>query len=197
MCGITGYWTRNGNCRQLSQDLHLAVKSLHHRGPDDSGVWQNKYGVGLGHTRLSILDVSPAGHQPMVSKDGQWVIVYNGEVYNFREIRKDLESRGQTFHGDSDTEVILACFQEWGIEAVHRFIGMFAIGLWNEKERKMFLLRDRLGVKPLYYGWNEEVFWFGSELKALRCFSHWRPEINFQALGEFFQYLELQRKGPL
>ncbi|MEN8220570.1 MAG: asparagine synthase (glutamine-hydrolyzing), partial [Pseudomonadota bacterium] len=188
MCGITGYWCQRSHIERLPTDLSNAVTRLHHRGPDDSGVWTNNHGVGLGHARLSIIDLSEHGHQPMISNDGRYVLVFNGEIYNFREIRHDLEKKGYGFRGHGDTEVVLAAFQEWNTECVHRFIGMFAFAVWDEHEQRLCLFRDRIGVKPLYYGWDGRVFWFGSELKALRAYGHWQPEIDHQALGEFFQY---------
>src|SRR4051812_6060505 len=139
MCGIAGYRFRGRAPEEAPQWLGASVASLHHRGPDDRGTW-HKNGVGLGHTRLSILDLSPLGHQPMASRDGRWVMVYNGEVYNFREIRRELEARGSVFRGNSDTEVILEAFAEWGPAAVRRFIGMFAIALWSEAAQKLYLL---------------------------------------------------------
>ena len=148
----------------------------------------NSSGVALGHNRLSILDLSPLGHQPMLSPDGRRVIVYNGEVYNFAEIRRELEQLGHRFRGSGDTEVILAAFAEWGPSAVDKLIGMFAIALWDEERRRLELIRDRLGVKPLYYGWDGRILCFGSELKALRAFSHWQPEIDRLSLGEYLQY---------
>lgn len=190
MCGITGYWTLAGqNKDKLSEELNQAVDVLRHRGPDDSGTWIDEAaGVGLGHARLAILDLSSHGHQPMFSEDGRFVLVFNGEVYNFAEIRKKLENRGFRFHGSGDSEVVLAAFQAWGTDCVHHFIGMFAFAIWDGYARKLYLCRDRVGVKPLYYAWDKKVFWFGSELKALRAFRHWTPEINRQALGEFLQY---------
>ncbi|TMG77788.1 MAG: asparagine synthetase B, partial [Betaproteobacteria bacterium] len=124
----------------------------------------------------------------MVSANGRLVMVFNGEIYNFSPIRRELEELGHHFKGTGDSEVILAAFQEWGIDAVHRFIGMFAIALWDRREQRLSLLRDRLGVKPLYYGWDGKTFWFGSELKALRAFQHWQPEIDRRALAEYFQF---------
>ncbi|MGE5617073.1 MAG: asparagine synthase (glutamine-hydrolyzing), partial [Bacillota bacterium] len=144
--------------------------------------------VALGHTRLSILDLSPAGHQPMHCADGSMTMVFNGEVYNFAAIRDELESRGHRFRSTGDSEVILAAFREWGMAAVDRFIGMFAIALWDERARRLMLLRDRMGVKPLYYAWNGQALWFGSELKALRAHDAWRPEIDREALAEYLQY---------
>lgn len=188
MCGLAGYYCRKKSDTRLERDLARALDAIHYRGPDDRGIWTEDQGVGLGHVRLSILDLSPHGHQPMVSADGRLVMVFNGEVYNFADIRRDLELRGHRFQGTGDSEVILAAFREWGVEAVKRFIGMFAIALWDREARKLILLRDRVGVKPLYYGFDGDTIWFGSELKALRAFSHWKPEIDRTALGEYLQF---------
>ena len=188
MCGITGIWAKNYNKDRLIDDLNLAVEKLRHRGPNDCGTWFNDSGIALGHTRLSILDLSPLGHQPMISQDGRYVIVFNGEIYNFVEIRARLKAMGHTFSGSGDTEVILRAFAVWGSEAVKEFIGMFAIALWDEHKQVLELIRDRIGVKPLYYGWDGASLCFGSELKALRAFRHWVPQIDLQSLGEFLQY---------
>src|SRR5688572_11200579 len=189
MCGITGYWTRRGDPAAWLNDLSASVASLKQRGPDDSGVWVRQGGrVALGHTRLSILDLSPLGHQPMKSADGALTMVFNGEVYNFAIVRAELEALGHRFRSTGDSEVVLAAIQEWGMKAVDKFVGMFAIAIWNERERRLMLLRDRLGVKPLYYAWNGNNFWFGSELKALRAFEAWQPEIDRDALGDYLQY---------
>jgi len=150
MCGITGYWTRRGDPNPWLADLAASVESLRQRGPDDNGVWVRNGGrVALGHTRLSILDLSPLGHQPMRSPDGALTMVFNGEVYNFSIVRAELEALGHRFRSSGDSEVILAALQEWGVKAVDKFIGMFAIAVWNEREHRMLLLRDRMGVKPL------------------------------------------------
>jgi len=189
MCGITGYWSRRGDSAQWLADLGASVESLRLRGPDDNGVWVRPGGrVALGHTRLSILDLSPLGHQPMRSPDGSLTMVFNGEVYNFAIVRAELEALGHRFRSSGDSEVILAALQEWGVKAVDKFIGMFAIAVWNERERRLMLLRDRMGVKPLYYAWNGSSFWFGSELKALRAFQAWQPEIDRDAVGQYLQY---------
>lgn len=188
MCGITGLWAPALEQNRIRSEVTEAVASLRHRGPDDHGVWMNDTGVALGHTRLSILDLSAAGHQPMTSPNGRFTIVFNGEIYNFGELRAKLAEAGHSFSGSGDTEVILHAFSEWGAAAVDRFIGMFTIALWDEQEQELQLVRDRLGVKPLYYGWDGRVLCFGSELKALRAYTHWRPEIDRQALGEFLQY---------
>lgn len=187
MCGIAGFVTRDPRAPNLAAELTVAVECLRYRGPDDEGTWLAD-GVGLGHRRLSILDLSQLGHQPMFSHDGRLVMVFNGEIYNFADIRKDLTARGHSFRGTGDAEVMLAAFLEWGDRAVDRFIGMFAIALWDTHGQTLHLVRDRLGVKPLYYGWDGHTLWFGSELKAMRAFTHWTPRIDHQALGEYFQY---------
>jgi asparagine synthase (glutamine-hydrolysing) len=187
MCGITGFRTFADD-RDLRRDLHNAVRTLSHRGPDDEGVWHGQ-GIGLGHRRLSVLDLSPGGHQPMLSASGRHVMVYNGEVYNFRDIRRELEAAGRSFASSGDSEVVLAALETWGVEAaVRRFIGMFAIALWDTVEKRLLLVRDRLGVKPLYFGWDGASLWFGSELKALRAYRHWQPEIDRSALADYFYY---------
>lgn len=188
MCGITGIWSQDNNQDRIRAELAEAVARLRHRGPDDNGTWMNGTGVALGHTRLSILDLSSLGHQPMVSRDGRYIIVFNGEIYNFAGVRKELAALGHTFAGSGDTEMILHAFQEWGSDAVQRFIGMFTIALWDEREQKLELIRDRAGVKPLHFGWDGKTLCFGSELKALRAFRHWTPDIDLQSLGEFLQY---------
>lgn len=186
MCGITGIWRRDANTEGIAQELRASVASLHHRGPNDRGIWTGHGGIGLGHARLSILDLSRHGHQPMVSENHRLVMVFNGEVYNFRAIRRELEPLGHTFKGSGDSEVVLAAFQEWGTDALKRFIGMFAIALWDTRSYRLTLIRDRLGVKPLYYRWDGRTLCFGSELKALRAFSHWTPSIDADALSDYF-----------
>lgn len=188
MCGITGIWTQDSAEDRIREQITEAVARLRHRGPDDEGFWMNGSGVALGHTRLSILDLSELGHQPMVSSDGRHVIVFNGEIYNFAELRDRLADLGHSFSGTGDTEVILCAFKQWGSDAVNQFIGMFAIALWDEKEKTLELIRDRVGVKPLHFGWDGKTLCFGSELKSLRAFRHWSPEIDLHSLGEFLQY---------
>jgi asparagine synthase (glutamine-hydrolysing) len=160
-------------------------RNLQHRGPDDDGVWMDpEAGISLVHRRLSIVDLSPAGHQPMVSADGRYVITYNGEVYSFSEIRKDLEGRGVALRGGSDTEVILEAIGQYGLDAtLARMIGMFAIALWDRRERTLTLFRDRLGIKPLYWAKFGGLFLFGSELKALRAHPGWTPRIDSSAVA--------------
>jgi asparagine synthase (glutamine-hydrolysing) len=166
--------------------------AIEHRGPDDSGSWiDEEYGVALGHRRLSILDLSPAGHQPMVSADGRYVIIFNGEIYNYRELRAELEAGGHApcWRGHSDTEVVLAAFSAWGLaNSLTRFNGMFALAVWDRRKCELTLSRDRAGEKPLYYGWQGGTFLFGSELKALAAHPGWRPDIDRNALAAFVRY---------
>jgi asparagine synthase (glutamine-hydrolysing) len=192
MCGITGFFTTE---RQISnEDIGRIVQNmcqlLIHRGPDDGGSWvDGEVGIALGHRRLSIVDLSPEGHQPMISADGRYVIVFNGEVYNFPELRKQLQSLGYSFRGHSDTEVMLSSFCQWGVlEATQRFNGMFAFALWDRQERVLHLGRDRIGEKPLYYGWCGNTLIFASELKAFKVHPHFQPEINRDALALFLRF---------
>lgn len=164
--------------------------TLVHRGPDDSGVWVDEYaGIALGFRRLSILDLTAKGHQPMVSADGRYVLVMNGEVYNYRELRKELILAGMAFQGGSDTEVVLSAVVQWGLPAaVRRLNGMFAFAIWDRKERSLTLVRDRIGIKPLYYGWMGSVLLFGSELKALRSHPAFQCAINRDALALYMRH---------
>ncbi len=172
MCGFVGFFERKSNDAS-ARSVQKMTTALRHRGPDDSGVWlDQEYGVVLGHRRLAVLDLSPAGHQPMHSNSGRYVIVFNGEVYNHLALRKQLGDSGaqqRDWQGHSDTETLLACFEAWGIkQSLQRFVGMFAFALWDRHKRLLTLARDRMGEKPLYYGWCNGNFLFGSELKALR-----------------------------
>jgi asparagine synthase (glutamine-hydrolysing) len=162
------------------------ANTLHHRGPDDGGSWaDDKSGIAFGFRRLSIVDLSPAGHQPMDSHSERYVLVFNGEIYNAPVLREELRRRNTiTFRGHSDTEVMLACFDAWGIApSVVRFNGMFAFAVWDRQERLLYLYRDRFGEKPLYYGWAGSTLLFGSELKALRAYPEFQPEIDRDALA--------------
>lgn len=182
MCGITGFWTTKAHIA-LCETAREMAWAIRHRGPDDCGEWADTAaGLALAHRRLSILDLSPQGHQPMLSPSGRYVIVFNGEVYNYTELRKDLPE--QPWKGHSDTEVMLAAFEQWGIErSVQRFVGMFAFALWDRQERNLYLVCDRVGIKPLYYGRANGTFLFGSELKALRAHPHFEAEIDRGALA--------------
>ncbi len=171
MCGIAGFW--DAGHRFSAEEARAVVRgmtaALRHRGPDDEGFFQDaSAGIALGHRRLAVIDLSPEGHQPMPSASGRFVMIYNGEVYNHRQLRRELAALGATFRGHSDTEVMLAAIEQWGLEvAVKRFIGMFAFALWDRRERSLSLVRDRLGIKPLYYGWVGPLLVFASELKAI------------------------------
>lgn len=172
MCGLTGFLSHSGFDPSAAQFRAEAMAdAIRHRGPDDGGAWvDGDAGIALGHRRLSILDPSPAGHQPMLSASGRWVLAYNGEVYNHLALRHRLEGEGAApaWRGHSDTETLLACIEAWGIErTLQASVGMFAIALWDRSERQLVLARDRIGEKPLYYGWQGDTFLFGSELKAL------------------------------
>lgn len=194
MCGIAGFF--DGRYSTGAQGLEATAQAmaqcLRHRGPDDGGVWVDaNVPMALAHRRLSIIDLSAAGHQPMVSESGRYVIVYNGESYNFPEIRDEVEkdSVAHAWRGHSDTEVILAAMERWGVEkTLKRVNGMFAFALWDRQERVLTLARDRLGEKPLYYGWWGHVFLFASELKALRAYPGYSPEIDRDALALYLRY---------
>jgi asparagine synthase (glutamine-hydrolysing) len=188
MCGITGFLSRSPSPDRLDLVAERMARAIAHRGPDDAGAWCDAgAGVALGHRRLAIVDLSPHGHQPMVSADGRYVMVYNGEIYNFTELRRELG--GYPFRGHSDTEVMLAAFGRWGVRAtLERLVGMFAFAVWDREGRTLTLARDRLGEKPLYYGWQGQAFLFGSELKALRAHPSWQPEINRDALTLYMRY---------
>lgn len=191
MCGIAGFFTRAE--LDWRDCLRQMIGQLRHRGPDDAGEWIDPAaGIAFGHRRLSILDLSAQGHQPMVSPSGRYVIVHNGEVYNFADLRSELEkSPGATphFRGHSDTEVILAAIDAWGFEnAVRRFVGMFAFAVWDRADRTLSLVRDRIGEKPLFYGWAKDVFLFGSELKALVAHPNFSAEIDRDALDLLLRY---------
>ncbi len=190
MCGIAGYWDPDGLNEDHARGILTAMTDvIRHRGPDDSGVWMDaQAGIALGFRRLSILDLSMNGHQPMESETGRYVIVFNGEIYNFQELRRQLLDLGHRFRGRSDTEVLLAGVSAWGIrEALERFNGMFAFALWDRQQRTLHLARDRAGEKPLYYGWMGRTLLFGSELKALRAHPAFCGRIDRNALALFFR----------
>jgi asparagine synthase (glutamine-hydrolysing) len=186
MCGIVG---------QLNFDkspvspviLKKMTDVIVHRGPDGEGHWIEK-NIGFGHRRLSIIDLSPAGHQPMISPDDRYVLTYNGEIYNFREIRMELEAKGYWFRSQTDSEVVLSALAEWGTDALLKFNGMFALAFWDRKEKRLLLARDRYGIKPLYYFQNEKKLIFGSEQKAILEQPSFDRVINKKALLEYFTF---------
>lgn len=195
MCGIAGLLHRKASLD--SEALHRQVRrmtsSLVHRGPDEGGLWADPDGgIGLGHRRLAILDLTKEGHQPMLSACGRYVIAFNGEVYNHADLRGELSAASGAFkrwRGHSDTEVMLAAVSHWGLRsAVSRFQGMFAFAVWDRLDRQLHLVRDRLGEKPLYYGWVSNVFVFASELKALREYSRWQGEIDRGVVALFLRH---------
>ena len=189
MCGIAGFLQWNGaHSKETLEAIALRMgAALRHRGPDHGSVWCDPaVSLALSHRRLAIIDLSAAGHQPMEFADGRFIIIFNGEVYNHLEMRKELEASGEApaWRGHSDTETMLAAFLAWGIEgALSRLVGMFAFALWDRKERSLHLARDRIGEKPLYYGWLKDTFVFASELKALRELPQWGGKVDRGALA--------------
>lgn len=192
MCGISGFWNHSQNLstEKLQAIVNGMSQRLLHRGPDSGGSWVDvEIGIALGHRRLAIVDLSAEGYQPMVSAEERYAITFNGEIYNFLDLRQQLEQLGHCFRGRSDTEVLLAAFSQWGLEsAIKRTVGMFAFALWDRQERVLHLGRDRLGEKPLYYGWMGNTFLFGSELKALQGHPEWQGEIDRNALALFIRH---------
>ena len=190
MCGIAGIASWKAE-RGLQSVVNRMVEPITHRGPDDVGIWCDEAnGIGLGQRRLSIIDLSANGHQPMLSDSGRWMLSYNGEIYNFEVLRQELQLAGQApkWRGHSDTEVLLACIEAWGVETtLKKLLGMFAISLWDRKNRSITLARDRIGEKPLYYGTIGGKLYFASELKAITAVVE-PLEIDRAALGEFFCY---------
>ncbi len=187
MCGLAGFV--DFNKKSTSKNLQDMTDVLHHRGPDDSGYsfYQNQFAnIGLGHRRLSILDLSKHGHQPMLFEGLE--IVYNGEVYNFNEIKKELEKYNYKFESDSDTEVIMKAYHKWGIKSVDKFNGMFAISIYDKKNESLILIRDRAGVKPLYWYWEDDLLLFASELKSFHKSPFFKKQIDMNALSLYLQY---------
>ena len=192
MCGIAGILDPDASTSsdRLGALASTMASSLEHRGPDANGVWVDaEAGLALGHRRLAVIDLGPGGSQPMVSPGGRWVVSYNGEVYNHPELRQRLERAGTRFHGASDTEVLVAAVERWGVDrALDACEGMFAAALWDRKERELHLVRDRFGEKPLYYGWIGTLFAFGSELKALCRLPGFAAEVDREAVASFLRY---------
>ena len=191
MCGIVGVFNYGSPALRLDGDTILRMRdTMAHRGPDDAGVYVSPDGrLGLGHRRLSILDLSSLGHQPMASPDGRYWIVYNGEVYNFRELRAELEPKGYTFRSNSDTEVLLALFSEYGPKMLHRLRGMFALAIWDAREGRLWLARDRIGIKPLYYSCQGGRFVFASEIKAILAFPGIPRSVHLPGLHHYLSFL--------
>jgi asparagine synthase (glutamine-hydrolysing) len=190
MCGIAGFIKQGNFPIDWEEVLTTMANQIIHRGPDSGGIWYDvNAGVGLAHRRLAILDLTQEGHQPMFSESGRYAIVFNGEIYNYQDLMNELVTLGHKFRGRSDTEVILASIEQWGIkDALSRFIGMFAFALWNIQTKNLYLARDRLGEKPLYYGDIGKVFAFSSELKVLRVHPHWEGRIDNDALAMYMRY---------
>lgn len=186
MCGITGIFNLNG-VPASPVILRKMTDAIAHRGPDGEGFYNDGF-VGLGHRRLAIIDLSPAGHQPMVTRDQQVVLSYNGEIYNFQELRVELEARGHQFHSKTDSEVVLNAWMEWGADCVARFNGMFAFAIWDKRQQSLYLVRDRYGIKPLYYACWGQTFLFGSEQKAILAHPAARRELDKKALLEYFTF---------
>jgi len=189
MCGLVGFYNPYLDQNERNRMATHLADSLRHRGPDDSSTWSNEGGLTFAHRRLAILDLSPHAKQPMVSPRTGTVLVYNGEIYNYRSIRKELEWSGLSFHGSGDTEVLLAAIDHWGLEkTLTKCNGMFAICLWNENERTLHIARDRIGIKPLYYGWLKSGFVVTSELKALYGLKEFCLPLSSTGLSLFFEH---------
>jgi len=190
MCGITGYLTPPAP--GFDAPLPAMMAAIAHRGPDSDGAWTDpEAGIALGHLRLAIVDLTPAGHQPMMSPSGRYALTFNGEIYNHAKMRAEIDATGKApeWRGHSDTETLLAGIDIWGLEkTLTKAVGMFAFGLWDRKDRTLTLVRDRLGEKPLYYGWQGKTLLFGSELKALRAHPDFRGEIARDALVEALRH---------
>jgi asparagine synthase (glutamine-hydrolysing) len=186
MCGVAGILYLDGT-PVSPVDIKLMTDAIAHRGPDGEGQWAEG-SIGLGHRRLAIIDLSPAGAQPMVCTDQRYVVSFNGEIYNFKELRAQLQALGYKFRSQTDTEVILYAFAVWGTQAISRLNGMFAFAIWDRKERVLTLARDRYGIKPLYYAQQDNFFAFGSEQKALFALSFFRKSLNRPALLEYFTF---------
>jgi asparagine synthase (glutamine-hydrolysing) len=192
MCGIAGMvdWRAATSADALRSIAEAMIETVRHRGPDAGDVWvEAEGGVALGQRRLAIIDLSPGGAQPMHSADRRFVITFNGEIYNYRDIRRELQAAGHSMRSDSDTEVLLEACALWGVEAaIERAIGMFAFALWDRKTRSLTLARDRLGIKPLYYAATPERILFASQLKAFRPAPHWKPTIDEDAVVGYLRH---------
>lgn len=193
MCGVAGYW--GPSCGERASWM---TRLLAHRGPDDEGIWASaKFPMALGNRRLKILDLSPLGHQPMISPDGRWVLTFNGEIYNYIEVRQELQKQGCAFRSQSDTEVLLHALVRWGRNGLTRLNGIFAFALWDEHSGRLMLGRDRLGVKPIYYAGRGESFCFASEIKSILGSELIEPEVDRAALESYLRLLWVPEPGTL
>ena len=193
MCGLTGFLWNQKARYNIGSQLKSMTDSIAHRGPDGEGFWFDEgVRVAIGHRRLSVLDLSSAGHQPMHSTSGQYIVAFNGEIYNHLDLREELDNelnRLIDWSGHSDTETLLLCFETWGVDTtLQKVNGMFAIALYDTKHNSLYLIRDRMGEKPLYYGWSGDSFLFGSELKSLKAFDDFSGEIDCNALALYLKY---------
>lgn len=186
MCGIAGILNFNYQPVAHSQ-IKKMTDVIVYRGPDGQGEYIDR-NIGLGHRRLAIIDLTPAGHQPMQTKNGRYVITYNGEIYNYQSIRTELESLGYQFHSNTDTEVVLNAYAEWGEKALHKFNGMFAFAIWDKECRQLFVARDRYGIKPLYYYLTDQVFVFASEIKAIIASGLYQADMDTEGLVEYLTF---------
>ncbi len=189
MCGINGFVLKERNVgqRELYARLRAMNHVLRHRGPDHEGAWTDGR-VGLGHTRLSIIDLSPAGHQPMSSADGRIRVSFNGEIYNFLDLREELIAAGYAFHSRTDTEVIVNGYDAWGLDVLQRLRGMFALAIWDSACQRLLLARDRIGKKPLYYTFTRDAFLFGSEIKTILTWPTVERSADLTAIDYFLTY---------
>ena len=198
MCGITGLYNFKNGKRVQEGELVKMRDSLRHRGPDSEGAFISRDGkVGLGHRRLAVIDLSPAGAQPMANEDGAIQIVFNGEIYNFKPIREELLRKGHIFRSKTDTEAIIHSYEEYGPECVKRFNGMFAFALWDEKKQIIFAARDHLGIKPFYYAIQNDFFCFGSEIKAILNHPDFKKTLNEENIPLYLTFSSLPAPHPL
>ena len=186
MCGILGIYNLDGSAVNANLIAEM-VKQISHRGPDGDGIFVEN-NIGFGHKRLAILDPSANGQQPMCSKDGKWIVVFNGCIYNFKELREELIQKGHSFQSESDTEVIVEGLAAYGTSFFERFNGMFAIGAWNREEKKLYVSRDRYGIKPVYYWFNGKTLVFASEIKAIIKHPDYEMGVDLDALNEYFTF---------
>jgi len=190
MCGIAGFWTTSALTEAPERILRNMTAAIAYRGPDGDGFfWDDSAGIALGHRRLAVVDLSEDGRQPMISRSGRFVLVFNGEIYNFQRLRTILSPLGHSFRGHSDTEVMLAAFEQWGVaSAIEQFVGMFAFAVWDRAERTLIFARDRFGKKPLYIHIGDHLVGFASELKALYCLPGFEPRIDRQSLTLYLRH---------